>query len=61
MVRLKVSLIDLRKVSMYFERKKGIYWVWSSKKASLDCIPQHKFNSIVELNDFILKDKRFTV
>jgi len=26
-------------------RKQGQYWVFSSKKASLDCMPQHKCTS----------------
>ena len=26
--------------------KDGQYWVWSSKKASLDCMPQYKANTL---------------
>jgi len=28
----------------YIKFKNKQWWIWSSKKASLDCIPQAKFN-----------------
>lgn len=28
----------------YVKFKNSQYWVWSSKKASLDCLPQAKFD-----------------
>ncbi len=28
----------------YTKVKNGQWWVWSSKKASLDCLPQAKFD-----------------
>ena len=30
---------------MYCKFKDQRYWVWSSKRASLDCMPQYKFSS----------------
>jgi len=30
---------------MYMKKKDGMFCVWSSKKASLDCMPQHKFKT----------------
>lgn len=36
---------------MYCELKDNQYWVWSSRIASLDCLPQFKLNSLDELND----------
>ena len=30
---------------MYCELKNEQYWVWSSRKASLDCMPQYKLNT----------------
>ena len=35
---------------MYCELKDNQYWVWSSRIASLDCLPQFKFNTLDELN-----------
>jgi hypothetical protein len=35
---------------MYCELKNKAYWVWSSRIASLDCIPQFKFKTLDELN-----------
>jgi hypothetical protein len=39
---------------MYCELKKGEYWIWSSRIASLDCLPQYKLKTIKQLNDKIL-------
>ena len=36
---------------MYCELKDNQYWIWSSRIASLDCLPQFKFNTLDELND----------
>ena len=33
---------------MHIKFKQNQYWVWSSKKASLDCLPQYKFDSLEE-------------
>lgn len=30
---------------MYCELKNNEYWVWSSRKSSLDCIPQYKIEA----------------
>lgn len=30
---------------MYMKIKNGMFCVWSSKKASLDCMPQYKFKT----------------
>ena len=34
---------------MHIKLKNGQYWVWSSKKASLDCMPWFKLNSLDDL------------
>ena len=34
---------------MHIKLKDGKYWVWSSKKASLDCMPWYKLNNLDEL------------
>lgn len=34
---------------MYHKLKNGHYWVWSSKKSSLDCMPRYKVISKAEL------------
>jgi len=39
---------------MYCELKNEQYWVWSSRKASLDCMPQYKFKALEQLSDKIL-------
>lgn len=34
---------------MHIKLKGGKYWVWSSKKASLDCMPWYKLNNLNDL------------
>tara|TARA_R110000851_G_scaffold248661_1_gene401179 strand:- start:153 stop:350 length:198 start_codon:yes stop_codon:yes gene_type:complete len=38
---------------MFVKLKKGHYWVFSSEKASLDCMPQQKFSTIEKLNKWL--------
>ena len=33
---------------MYCELKNGKYWVWSSRLASLDCMPRMKFDYVYQ-------------
>ena len=40
---------------MYFKLKAEQYWVWSSKKASLDCLPWYKFDTIREMRLFFAR------
>jgi len=35
---------------MYYKVKDGLLWVWSSKRASLDCMPQYKFKTLEQMN-----------
>jgi len=39
---------------MYCELKKGVYWIWLSRKSSLHSLPQFKFETLEQLNDKIL-------
>ena len=34
---------------MFISKRGNEYWVWSSKKASLDCMPWYKSESIEEI------------
>jgi len=42
---------------MYCEYKHGEYWVWSSRKASLDFLPQFKFKTKHEAKYKMLHNK----
>ena len=37
---------------MHIKLKDGKYWVWSSKKASLDCIPWFKCSTFQGLKEY---------
>ena len=39
---------------MYCELKNEQYWVWSSRVASLDCLPQYKIKGVDSVNDALL-------
>ena len=39
---------------MYCEMKSGSFWVWSSRKASLDCMPQFKFKTLGDMQAGLL-------
>jgi hypothetical protein len=43
---------------MYIEERKNIFWVWSSKKASLDCMPQAKLKTLSEVMSLFMKPIR---
>ena len=43
---------------MYCEIKNETYWAWSSRKASLDCMPQYKFKTSEQLNNKVLSIPR---
>ncbi len=34
---------------MFIAKKDNQYWLWSSKKASLDCMPWYKAYSLLEI------------
>jgi hypothetical protein len=40
---------------MYCENKGGLFWVWSSRLASLDCMPQYKFKTLDQAMDLVVK------
>lgn len=42
---------------MFIDKRCDQYWVWSSKKASLDCMPQFKSESLLLVKQWIWKKK----
>ena len=40
----------------YIKLKDDQWWVWSSKKASLDCLPQIKFDCKYLAEQYVIRD-----
>ena len=55
-VRIKFGGRKRKKVfNVFVKEKDGLFWVWSSYKASLDCLPQQKLRTIEEVELILQK------